>query len=282
MSPTLRAALWMTGTIAAFSTMAIAGRELSSDLDTFEIMLYRSVVGFLIVCLLATAFQDWAAITRQALGLHVLRNMAHFTGQNLWFFAVTVIPLAQVFALEFTSPIWVLVLSPFLLGEKVTSTRILAAFMGFVGILLIVRPGAQAIDLGAMAAASSALFFALSIIMTKYLTRTQSITNILFWLTLMQLVMGLICAGYDGRIAAPSASTAPWLVLIGIAGLAAHYCLTSALSLAPATLVVPMDFIRLPVIALIGALVYGEALDLWVLIGALIIFTGNYINLSRR
>lgn len=279
MNPVPKAAIWMTGAIASFSTMAVAGREVSFALDTFEIMLFRSVVGVIIVAFAAVAFGTWRQINGQQFSLHFARNIMHFIGQNLWFYAVTVIPLAQVFALEFTSPIWVILLSPLLLGERITLIRAAAALMGFIGVLVVTRPDMAGIDTGVIMAASSAIFFAFTIIFTKRLTRTQSITCILFYLTVLQLGFGLITAGYDGDIALPNTETLPWLVLIGVAGLLGHFCITNALAIAPATVVVPIDFVRLPVIAVIGMLAYGEALDLWVLLGAGIIFSGNYLNI---
>lgn len=274
-----KAAIWMTGAIASFSTMAVAGREVSFALDTFEIMLFRSVVGVIIVAFAAVAFGTWRQINGQQFSLHFARNIMHFIGQNLWFYAVTVIPLAQVFALEFTSPIWVILLSPLLLGERITLIRAAAALMGFIGVLVVTRPDMAGINTGVIMASSSAIFFAFTIIFTKRLTRTQSITCILFYLTVLQLGFGLITAGYDGDIALPNTETLPWLVLIGVAGLLGHFCITNALAIAPATVVVPIDFVRLPVIAIIGMLAYGEALDLWVLLGAGIIFAGNYLNI---
>jgi len=279
MTPVLRAALWMTGAIASFSTMAVAGREVAHSLDTFEIMMYRSLVGVIVVCALAGPSGAWRSIKTDRLGTHLIRNIAHFTGQNLWFYAVTVIPLAQVFALEFTSPIWVIILSPLILGERLTPVRALAAIMGFLGILIVARPDMAGINAGVITAASSAIFFALTIMLTKRLTRHEGITSILFWLTAMQLVMGVVMAGWDGDIALPDSQTGPWVFLIGGAGLLAHYCLTNALAIAPATVVVPIDFIRLPTIAVIGMLVYGEIVDIWVFVGALIIFSGNYLNI---
>ena len=279
MIPVLKAAVWMLGAIASFSTMAVAGREVSFALDTFEIMLFRSAVGVIIVAFAAIAFGTWRQISREQFSLHFFRNIMHFIGQNLWFYAVTVIPLAQVFALEFTSPIWVILLSPLILGERITLVRAVAALMGFLGVLVVTRPDMAGVNVGVTMAASSAIFFAFTIIFTKRLTRTQSITCILFYLTVLQLGFGLVTAGYDGDIALPNTETLPWLVLIGVAGLLAHFCITNALAIAPATVVVPIDFVRLPVIAIIGMLVYGEALDLWVLLGAGIIFAGNYLNI---
>jgi len=279
LSPTLQGALWMIGTIASFSSMAVAGREVSSELDTFEIMLYRSIVGVFVVVGIAWTMDTLREVNRNQLGLQFLRNIAHFTGQNLWFYAVTAIPLAQVFALEFTTPLWVIVLSPLLLGERLTAMRGIAAVMGFIGILMVARPGSLGLSAGVISAASCAIFFALSIILTKKLTRTQSVTCILFFLTTMQLVFGLLAAGFDGDIALPSLGALPYVVLIGLAGLLAHFCLTKALSLAPATVVIPIDFVRLPTIAVVGMLLYQEAIDVWVFAGAIIIFTGNYLNI---
>ena len=273
------AALWMIGAIASFTAMAIAGRAVSFELDTFEIMMYRSFVGVVIVLAVSGVAGTWGQITRRNLGLHLVRNLSHFAGQNLWFYSITVIPLAQVFALEFTSPLWVIVLSPLVLGERLTAIRALAAVIGFIGILIVARPTPETLQFGQVTAALAAIGFAGSAIFTRKLTRTETITCILFYLTVMQAVFGLICAGYDGDIALPSAASLPWLALIGCAGLVAHFCLTTALGLAPATVVMPIDFTRLPLIALVGMALYGEALDLWIIVGALVIFGGNYLNI---
>ena len=281
MSDTMRAALWMIGAIVSFTSMAIAGRAVSLELDTFEIMFFRSLTGIVIVLVVASVTGTLTQVNRKQLGLHGVRNLAHFTGQNLWFYALTVIPLAQVFALEFTTPIWVILLSPLLLGERMTAVGLLAAFLGFAGVMIVTQPGATEVSSGTIAAACAAIGFALTAIFTRRLTRTQTITCILFWLTIMQAVFGLVAAGYDGDIAWPSAQAAPWLILIGCAGLLAHYCLTTALSIAPATIVMPIDFARLPVIAVVGALVYSEPFDPFVILGAVVIFAANYINIRH-
>ncbi len=274
-----RAATWMIGAILSFSAMAVAGREASLSLDTFEIMMYRSCVGVLVVCGLITGLGKWRAVSGERLLQHGLRNMAHFTGQNLWFYAVTVIPLAQVFALEFTSPIWVILLAPLLLGERLTRARALAVLLGFVGILIVARPSPSTFSIGLACAAGSAVFFALTNIATKRLTRHESIWSIMFWLTSLQLGMGLLFAGWDMDIALPDAQNLPFLLIIGCAGLSAHFCITNALSLAPAAVVVPIDFARLPFIALIGWLLYGEAVEIWLFVGAALILAGNFLNI---
>ncbi|MEM6896505.1 MAG: DMT family transporter [Pseudomonadota bacterium] len=279
MSDTLRGAAWMIGAIFAFTIMAIAGRAVSFELDTFEIMTYRSFIGIAVVVAVGYAAGTLGQITRRNLRLHTARNLAHFFGQNCWFYALTVIPLAQLFAMEFTSPIWVLLLAPIFLSERLTWTKVAFAALGFVGVLIVARPDLGTVNSGILVAAAAAIGFAGSAIFTKLLTRTETITCILFYLTVMQAVFGVICAGIDGDMALPSAESWPWIVAIGLAGLVAHFCLTKALTLAPASVVMPVDFVRLPAIAFIGMALYGEALDAWVFVGAAIIFTANYLNI---
>ena len=275
-----RAALWMAGAVASFSLMAIAGREMSAELDTFEIMLYRSVVGFVLVLAFGATTARLPSARTARLGLHGLRNVLHFTGQNLWFYALATIPLAQVFAFEFTSPLWVAVLAPLLLGEAFTRARATAAVAGFVGILLVARPGVSSLEVGHAAAALAAVFFAGNFLTTKRLSRHSETTfRILFWMTLMQSVFGLITAGVDGDIAVPLGITALWILPVGICGLTAHLCVTSALHWAPASAVAPMDFARLPIIAVLGMLVYGEPLEVPVFVGGAVILAGILINI---
>ncbi len=280
MTDTFRAALWMVGAILSFTSMAVAGRQVSSDLDTFEIMLFRSILGIAIVLVVAGYAGTLGQVRRHRIGIHLIRNIAHFAGQNLWFYALTLIPLAQVFAFEFTTPIWAMLMAPLILNEKLTTIGLLSAAIGFIGILIVVRPGSEGISIGLIAAALCAVGFALSAIFTRLLTRTETITCILFYLTTLQAAFGLICAGIDGDITLPTSQTLPWLVVIGCAGLFAHFCLTNALSLAPAATVMPIDFARLPTIAIIGALIYAEPLDPMVFLGAILIFGANYVNLT--
>ncbi|MCF6443255.1 DMT family transporter [Nereida sp. MMG025] len=279
MTDTLKACLWMLGAVVSFSSMAVAGREVSFELDTFEIMMYRSLIGVVVVLVVASSLGTLKTVQRADMHIHFLRNICHFTGQNLWFFALTLIPLAQLFALEFTTPLWVVILSLLVLGEKVTKLRVLVAVAGFVGILMVTRPTAETLSIGTLTAAASAIFFAGSIVLTRKLTQTQSTTSILFWLVVLQAIFGLICAGLDGDIALPSSNALPFLVVIGLAGLCAHLCLTTAVGLAPATVVVPIDFIRLPLIGVVGWVLYSEPVDIWVIAGALVIFGANYANI---
>ncbi|MBF9033385.1 EamA family transporter [Rhodobacterales bacterium HKCCE2091] len=270
----------MIGSIVSFSTMAVAGRQAGLRFDTFEIMTYRSAVGFGLLLLILVVTGRLPAVRTRRPGLHAVRNVAHFTGQNLWFYALSAIPLAQVFALEFTSPLLVLLLAALFLGERMTPVKVVAAAIGFLGVLLVLRPDRTPVSPGHLAAFAAALGFAVTAILTKRLTRTESVLTIMFWLTATQLVFGIV-AGlvYDGRLAWPGAADWPWLVLIGICGLTAHFSLTTALSLAPASVVMPIDFVRLPIIAMIGAAIYNEDLQWPVFAGAALIFGANYANI---
>ncbi|MBS0563450.1 MAG: DMT family transporter [Proteobacteria bacterium] len=277
----LAAALWMGGSVLGFCLVAISGRALRTHLDTFEVMLYRSLVGVVAVTAAAALAGRLGEIGTRSLGLHLVRNTVHFAGQNLWLFALSLIPLAQLFALEFSYPIMVALSAPLLLGERLSGGRLLSAAAGFAGILIVARPLAPGgLSPGLLAAMACAVGFAGAAILTKRLTRTVSVLCILFWLTLMQTLMGLACAALDGRVALPSAAALPWVLAIGLAGLVAHFSLTKALSLAPASLVVPVDFLRLPMIALVGAAFYGEPLDAWVLVGGAVILGANWLNLA--
>jgi len=272
----------MTGAIASFSLMAVAGREVSRDLDTFELMLYRSMTGLVLITAFGLVTGRLAEARTERLPLHLVRNLFHFAGQNLWFYALAFIPLAQLFAIEFTTPIWIALLAPLLLGERMTWWRIFAASLGFAGILLVARPGIVPLNAGHLSAALSTIGFCGAIMITKALSRTDSIWCILFWLTLTQTFYGAVAVGWDGEVTLPTAANLHWVVLVGICGLTAHLSLTSALMLAPASVVAPMDFARLPVIAVVGWLVYSEPLEVAVAAGAVLILFANTVNLRAE
>jgi drug/metabolite transporter (DMT)-like permease len=183
-------------------------------------------------------------------------------------------------ALEFTNPIWVALLAPLLLGERFTARRALAAALGFAGVLIVARPGVAPVGIGHLAGLGAALGFALNTIYTRRLMAHDSVLCVLFWMTASQMVMGA-ALGAPGGIPLPSSALLPWLLVVGVTGLTAHYSLTSALSHAPATVVAPMEFLRLPVIAAVGALIYGEPLVVSVFVGAGVIIAANIVNLSR-
>tara|TARA_B100000282_G_scaffold251883_1_gene196555 strand:+ start:699 stop:1574 length:876 start_codon:yes stop_codon:yes gene_type:complete len=277
--PAVKAALYMIGAIASFSAMAVAGRELGKTIPTFEIMMYRSIIGLLIIVVIGLYYKSLHGIKFTNISFHLGRNIAHFTGQNLWFFAITVAPLAQVIALEFTFPLWVILLSPIFLGETLTKLRLITGIVGFSGVLIITAPWSKDLSFGIVAAGLSAIGFAGSVLFTKHLTKSESTIHILLFMTVIQTVFGFVCSVYDGKITLFSISEIPLVVIIGISGLLAHYCLTTALTLIPAAVVSPLEFVRLPIIALLGFLLYNEPIELTLIIGALLIFISNYTNI---
>lgn len=276
------ALFWMLGAAASFSAMAIAGRELSVEMNTFELMLYRSILGIVIICFLITmSKRGFAQVMTTNPGNHIKRNLFHFTGQNLWFYAVALIPLSQLVAFEFTNPIFVALLAPLMLSEAMTKWRALAAIVGFTGVLIVAQPGHSQLEWAHAAALGSALGFALNTIYTKKIMRFDSVLCVLFWMTITQTLMAFFLS-LPGGIPVPNVQSAPWLVVVGICGLTAHYSLTSALGAAPATIVAPMEFIRLPIITLLGILIYDEPIVAAFFVGAMIIMLGNFINVRAE
>ena len=278
----LIAALWMLGAAASFTAMAVAGRELYAEFNTFELMLYRSVIGVLVVALLLSrSRRGFAQIRTMRFASHIRRNVVHFAAQNLWFYGVAVIPLSQLVALEFTNPIWVALIAPFMLAEAMTRWRILAALLGFIGVLIIARPGVAPIEWGHAAGLGAAIGFALNTIFTKRIMAHDTVLCVLFWMTLMQATMALVLS-IPGGIPWPSTTAMPWIFIVGICGLTAHYCLTSALGSAPASIVAPLEFVRLPMVAIVGALIYAEPLLISVFVGAALILAGNILNIQAE
>ena len=282
LSNPVKAGFWMLGAMVSFTLMAISGRSLADKLDTFEIMTFRSFIGIAIVVFFAYRANTIQEISTRYLKLHIIRNLFHFTGQNLWFFAILYVPLSQMFVFEFSTPLWVAICAPLVLGERLTFSRFIAAALGFFGILVVARPDFSGVNPAIIAAAFCAVGFAGATLATKILTRTETITAILFWLTVLQAVFGVICAGYDGVIDVPRGGEWLWVVIIGICGLCAHFCITTALQLAPATIVTPFEFLRLPLITVVGVILYGEALEWPVFIGAFVVLLANILNIRAE
>lgn len=277
----LKAAAWMGGAILSFTLMAVAGRAVQAELTSFQLMFWRSLIGFgVIVAIAGLRGPGLAAMRPTSPGLHLFRNTLHFAGQNAWFYALMMIPLAQVVALEFTMPIWVALLAPLVLGEALTRRRLAVAALGFVGVLIVAQPGVQPLTAGHAAALASAVGFGLNLLLTRRIMRHDGVLVVLFWMTLTQTVLGLMLSFWGG-FTWPSAGLIPWVVVVGLTGLSAHYSLTSALGLAPAATVAPMEFARLPFIAVVAVFLYGEVLDPFVFLGAAVIFWANWLNLRK-
>ena len=273
---------WMFGAMISFTLMAVSGRELFSSLDTFEIMLYRSLVGILLVLSFGRYYETLHQIRVENLSLHFIRNICHFGGQNFWFYAIALIPFSQLFAFEFSTPLFIVFLAPIFLGELLTKEKLIATAIGFLGIMLVARPDLNTISWALIAAFLLPVCFAATAIATKLLTRKFSLTCILFWLVIMQTVFSLICAGYDFDIRIPTQTDLPFLLVVSVTGLTAHLCMTKAFSLAPVSVVMPIDFVRLPLISVVGYLFYSEVLTWYIILGSALVFVGNYINIKAE
>ena len=271
------AALWMAGWLTLMLVIAIAGREAAREINVFQLMEMRSIIGFLMLYPLIRANGGLAAMRTTRLPQHVGRNIIHYGAQLGWFFALTLIPIGQVVAIEFTMPIWTALLAATFLGERMTVWEIAAIVLGLVGVVVIVRPATSEINPGQLIALGAALGFGISVAMVKSLTRTEQPLAIMFWMLVVQSAAGLFPALYVWQW--PAAHLWFWVVVIAFCGTFSHYCMARAMLHADATVVIPMDFLRVPLSAAAGWLIYSERLDLFTVTGAVLILTGNLLNL---
>lgn len=267
----------MAGWLTLMLIVAVAGRETTRELNVFQIMELRSVLGFFMLYPLVHMSGGLAAMKTSRPLQHILRNLIHYAAQLGWFFALTLIPLGQVVSIEFTMPIWTAILAASFLGERVTAAKILAIVLGLLGVAIIVRPGTSEINPGQLIALGAAVGFGVSIAMVKSLTRTEATLRILFWMIIVQGAAGFFPALHVWQW--PSAYAWCWLVVIAFAGTFSHYCMARAMLYADATVVVPMDFLRVPLSAAAGWLLYAEQLDIFTVLGAALILAGNLLNL---
>jgi len=268
----------MTGTLFSFSAMAVSIRLLAGKLNIFEILSIRSGVGLMIMVVLLVARADLRPLVRPSrIPLNLTRNVIHFGAQYCWATALTLLPFATVFALEFITPAWTALLAVWLLSERLTLSRIGAVILGLIGVVIILRPGLAAFNPMALWVLVATVGFAIVMITTKMLTATETSFAIIFWMTMIQLPLGL--AGSDPMFPFKLGWwDIPAVLGIGLGGTASHYCLSNAFRAGDATLVVPLDFLRVPLIALVGWAFFSERLDIWVFVGAFVIVTGLFWN----
>jgi drug/metabolite transporter (DMT)-like permease len=268
----------MAGWLSATLAMTIAARELGHDIPIFVMMLFRSFIATLILAPIVVARGEIAARLRQ-LPLHVARNFIHYAAQYAWFSALLMIPLAQVISIEFTTPMWVAILAALFLGERLNGAKILSIALGLAGIVVIVRPGVTSAGVGHLYALLAAVGFGLSVSFTKFLTRRDSPLTVIFLMFLIQSVIGALPAYLSWTW--PQGHDWLWVAIIGAVGTFSHFCLSKSLSLTDATLVMPMDFLRVPLTALLGWWLYREGFDLYSILGALLILAANTVNLLQ-
>jgi drug/metabolite transporter (DMT)-like permease len=276
---TLHGVLWMGGAVLCFSAMAVAARELLRHMGTFEVLFWRTAVSFIILMAFVPRV-GFASLRIKSMSMHIWRNIAHFGGQGCWVYAIGALPLATVFAIEFTFPVWTAVLAVMFLGERMNRHRIVMLVLGLAGVLIILRPGLGDFPPASLVMLLGSLLFAAQMIFGKRIVETDSPYAVLFWMSVLQTPVSIALAWPTW--VTPAGGEWFWVVFIGFGSFFAHYCLVRSMKLADATVVVPVDFFRLPLIAVIGALAYGEPFDLAIMIGAAVIFAGTYYSISRE
>ena len=268
----------MAGWLALMLILTVAGRETTRELNVFQIMEVRSVLGLCMLYPLIRMSGGFAAMRTARPLQHISRSLIHYGAQLGWFFALTLIPIGQVVSIEFTMPIWTAILAAAFLGERMTVWKIAAIVLGIVGVIVIVRPSTGEINPGQLIALAAAVGFGISIAMVKSLTRTENTLAIIFWMLVVQSVAGFFPSIYVWVW--PSAWAWGWIVVIAVCGTFSHYCMARAMLYADATVVIPMDFLRVPLSAAAGWLIYSERLDMFTVLGAALILTGNLLNLK--
>ncbi|SRR5690554_6180777 len=272
--------LWMLACLVSFIAMALASRELAQHMSIMQVLLLRSAVG--IVIMLAVAHRVLPEMCKGIdLHLHVLRNLVHFSAQYCWTLAVVLLPLAYVFALEFTMPIWVALIAALWLGERITRVRFMAMLVSFAGVLIILRPDAG-LNAAAFLVLAAAAGYGASAVFVKRLTATCSPAVIVMWMVLMQCPMAALMMWFTTDWVVPSWLDAPWIVVLGVATLCAHYTMARALQIMDASLAIPIDFLRVPLVAVIGWLYYGETIGAAVFVGAALIAGANFFAMRAE
>jgi len=268
--PILRGGLWMLLGTFAFAVMIVLVRKASQTFTAFEITFWRALFGLIFM-------SPWimrarlAGLRTSRPGLHLWRNTLHVIGIMMWYYAIAHINLSEGMALQFTVPLFTIALAMLILKERVDAARWIATFVGFSGVVIILRPGAVEISLVSVIVIVSAMFYAASNVTTKILAGIDSPNVIVLYMNLIHIPLALIGVALTGW-------TVPGLVdlgwLIAVAGFAtlAHYCLAHALHEADASLVMPYDFLKLPWVTFLAFLAFDEKPSVWGWIGGLVIF----------
>ena len=269
----------MTGWLTLMLSMAVVGREATREINTFQVMELRALTGIVLIYPLVHLHGGLSAMKTAYPLRHIARNVVHYGAQYSWFAALGLIPLAQVISIEFTMPIWTAVLAVMFLGERMNAWKIAAIIFGLFGVWMIVRPEAGRIDPGQAWALAASIGFGVSVVMIKALTRSDSVVRILFWMLVIQAIIGAVPA----YLVWQPVPVHLWGFVFAVAfcGTFSHYCMTRAMLYADATVVVPMDFLRVPATAIAGWLIYSEGIDAFTVAGAGLILLGNLLNLKQ-
>ena len=265
--------LWMVGAAICFSASLTLVKALQDGgMSAFQAVLFRQIFGLIIFTPIIFRAGIGTLKTKVPLG-HFIRALLGLSGMWTGYFSLTLIDVPESVALQFTLPIFTMFCAIFLLGEKLHSHRVVATLIGFAGVLVIVRPGFGDLNLGILLALAAAAFYATSDTLSRWLARYDKLPTIMMWNFICMIPMAVI----------PSAIwwvTPPlelWWQLLGfaVAGVGAQFCLTRSFGLAEASLVSPILFLRLPLIAAIAFFAFGQTTEIWTWVGAGIIFVAT-------
>lgn len=273
--PVTRGILLMFGSTLGFAAMHVLVRYVSADLHAFQIAFFRNLFGLLVFLPLMLS-NNFAVLRTGRLGLHGVRALLNVAAMLCFFTALSLSPVAQVTALGFTAPIFAAILGVVWLGERFHIRRWTAIALGFLGTLVILRPGFVAIDLGSLLTLISAGLWAATMIVIKILGRTESSLTITAYMNILLAILSLGPALLFWRM--PAAETWVWLAIMGVLGTAAQIALAQSLKEADASIVMPFDFFRLIWAAALGYLLFTEVPDAFVWLGgAIIVLSTSYI-----
>ena len=245
----MRGVLLMCLSTVAFATMHASVRFVSADLPPFQIVFFRNLFGlaFLVPLLLGAGF---AQMRTRRLGLHALRGLVNIAAMMMYFTALSITPLAKATALSFTAPIFAAVLSVVFLGERFRLYRWIAILVGFLGMLIILRPGFVTLELGALLAVGAAVLWAVAMILIKLLSRTESSVAIVAWMGIFLCAFSIGPALWVWQT--PTLSNLIWLAFIGLCGSIAQVTLSQSFKETEPTAVLPLDFLKLIWATLLG------------------------------
>jgi len=274
-----RAALLMAASAMLFGAMAIVIRLASKQLHAFEIAFFRNLLGATFALPLLWR-HGLGLLHTDKLGFYVLRCAIGIVSMLAGFWAIVHLPLAQAIALSYSTPLFVTIGAVLFLGEVVRIRRWSAVLVGFLGVLVIVRPGAAAFSLASLVPLLAAAMSGSVAISIKYLSRTERPDAIVLLTSLLWVPLSLGPAAFVWQ--RPQGITWLWLVLAGFFGTTAHMCWTRALRLGEVSALTPLSFLQLPVVALAGYALFGEQIDAWTLTGAGIILASNLYIAQRE
>jgi drug/metabolite transporter (DMT)-like permease len=267
-----RAASLMLGSTMFFGLMVVAIRLASETLHTFEIAFFRNFFGLIAALPLLIRHGPGLLKTTQ-FPRYVFRCLIGICSMLAGFWAIGHLPLAQAVSLSYSTPLFVTLAAAALLNEKVRARRWTAVGLGFLGVLIIVRPGSTEFSIGAVVAVLAAVLSSIVAIQIKQLSQTEPADRIVIYTTLLWVPMSLLPALAVWQW--PQGITWLWVIAAGIMGTGGHMLWTRALKLGEVSALTPISFMQLPIVALFGWWLFGETLDRWTLLGAAIIFGAN-------